>query len=154
MNTEHHPNRQVTTRRAVGIVAIVATALFLTGCLSSYQTTDADLVNGARKTNRLSALSIDSKAASKAQAWSSHMASTGRLEHTGGGSKLDTTGVSGWCGYAENVGKGPSIEGIHKAFLASPAHKANILSRSHRLGTGVVKKGSTYWVTEIFLRNC
>lgn len=41
---------------------------------------------------------------------------------------------------------------IHRAFLASPAHKANILaSRNTHMGFGVVKKGDKYWVVQRFV---
>ena len=137
---------------AVGAVAAVA--MLLTGCLSADQTTDQNLVNQARSGARLRALSTDQAAARKAQAWSEHMARTGVLEHTGGGGKLDTKGLTGWCGVAENVGTGGSIKAVHDAFMRSPSHKANLLGNYHRVGTGVFKSGRTYWVTEIYIRTC
>ena len=134
-------------------VALVA-ALALSGCLTSSQNQDITYINDARAAASRSALSADLAAASKAQAWSESMARTGVLEHTGGGSKLDPTGVSGWCGYAENVGKGPTLSSVHHAFMNSGSHKANILGSWHRVGTGVHRQGDVVWVTEIFLRNC
>lgn len=141
-------------RLALATMAVVAAAVLLTGCLSADQTTDVNLVNAARKDVRLAALNVDSAAASKAQGWSEHMAATGVLEHSGGGSKVSTTGLTNWCSLGENVGYGASIQRIHDAFMASAAHKAHILGKFDRIGTGVYKKGSTYWVTEIYLRTC
>ena len=41
---------------------------------------------------------------------------------------------------------------VHRAFLASPGHRANILaSRNTHMGLGVVKKGGTYWVVQRFV---
>ena len=135
-------------------VAAVAAALVLAGCLTADQQTVVDQVNASRSSSRLTALKADMTAASKAQKWSQHMASTGVLEHTGGGTKLDTTGLTNWCAVGENVGKGPSLDRIHAAFMASPTHKANILGSFDRIGTGVYLKDGTYWVTQIFLRSC
>ncbi|MFN8019878.1 MAG: CAP domain-containing protein, partial [Acidimicrobiales bacterium] len=136
-----------------GLLAVAFATLLLAGCISANQQTDVDAVNSARRSARLATLKVDSAASSKAQAWAEHMARTGKLEHTGGGTKLDTSGVSGWCRYGENVGLGPNLADIHTAFMNSPPHKANILGGWHRIGTGVAKSGRTYYVTEIFLRN-
>ncbi len=90
-------------------------------------------MNAARKSARLAALNTDNAAASKAQGWAQHMAGTGVLEHTGGGSKVSSTGLSNWCSLGENVGYGPSVQRIHDAFMASAAHKAHIVGRFDRL---------------------
>ena len=152
---EARPRRRARTARsglALAVAAVLAVAL--TGCLSNDQTQDVTLINQARKDNRAAAVTADTAAMTKAQAWSEHMARTGVLEHTGGGTKLDTRGVSGWCSYYENVGYGSSVAAVHQAFRNSATHKANMLSASHRIGTGVYQKGSRVWVTEIYLRNC
>ena len=112
------------------------------------------LAHEARANHGKSSLSADFTAADKAQAWSQHMASTGVLEHTGGGWTIDPSGLSGWCSLGENVGAGPSISSVHQAFLASSGHRANMLGNFDRVGTGVHKQGSTYWVTEIYLKSC
>lgn len=141
-------------RRALAVASIGALVLVLTGCLSADQQSDVDLVNAARKSKRLAAVSVDMTAAKKAQAWSDHMAKTGVLEHTGGGTHIDTSGMSHWCSLGENVGKGSSVSAVHDAFMASAPHKAHILGNFDRVGTGVTKVGRVYWVTEIYLRTC
>lgn len=149
------PGRPRRSRRVVGCSALlVAGAILLAGCWGEAQQYDGDLVNGYRRSNGRATLAFDQAAMDKAQAWTEHMAWTGVLEHTGGGSNVDTRGVSGWCGYYENVGYGASTAAVHDAFVRSSAHRANMLSPSHRLGTGVVRNGSLVWVTEIYLRNC
>lgn len=152
-----HPSPTSRGRRhALALVALALGAMALAACLSltSAQSQELSLVATARKTNRSAALSSDAKAMAKAQAWSAHMARTGVLEHTGGGTRVDPTGVTGWCGYGENVGYGSSVASVHQAFLASPPHRANMLGRWNRIGVGVATKGRTVWVTEIYLRNC
>jgi uncharacterized protein YkwD len=150
--THRTPRRRHRLARATALVVVAVVAA--TGCLSADQQNDVDLVNRERTANRLATLTVDQGAATKAQNWSAHMAATGVLEHTGGGTKLDPSGLTNWCSIGENVGKGPSIKAVHDAFMASSTHRANILGRWQRTGTGVVKKGDYYWVTEIFLRPC
>jgi len=152
-HTQTHRRRRHARSGRVVAVAIAA-AFVVTGCLSTDQNSDVTLVNNSRKANRLTALSADVGASQKAQRWSQRMAGTGVLEHTGGGSKVDTSGLTKWCSVGENVGTGPSLSGIHTAFMRSNAHKAHILGNYHRIGVGVYKKGGTYWVTEIYIRNC
>jgi uncharacterized protein YkwD len=152
MSTDRPTARRSTVRRSA--LAAAAAVVVLAGCLSADQSTVSGQINTSRKDVRLASLSADSPAMAKAQAWSEHMAKTGVLEHTGGGSKLDTKGLSNWCAVGENVGYGPSLDRVHAGFMASPPHKANILGRYDRVGTGIAKKGSTYWVTHIFLRSC
>jgi uncharacterized protein YkwD len=135
-------------------LATAAAVLLLAGCLSADQQKDLDLINAARKANGRAAVAAHFDAAKKAQAWSETMARTGRLEHSGGGSKIDTSGLTGWCAIAENVGKGGSLEAVNRAFLDSSVHRANMLGRFDKVGTGVHKAGSTYWVTEIYVRTC
>ena len=144
-------------RRGRSVVGALAAALLAFVALTVWsvdQNADGDLVNAFRRANRLSVVRGDALAMKKAQAWSNRMAATGRLEHTGGGSRLDTRGVTGWCSYYENVGYGPTVQDVHKRFQSSRTHRANMLSRTHRIGVGVARKGNMVWVTEIYLRNC
>ena len=56
-----------------------------------------------------------------------------------------------WSSIAENVGVGDTVRSLHRAFMNSPHHRANILDRSKRaVGVGVVRSGGKIWVTEIF----
>jgi uncharacterized protein YkwD len=143
------------SRRLASVVAsALAVGVLLTGCLTADQQADFDLVNAKRKANGKVALSEDTVATNKAQAWSDHMARTGVLEHTGGGLKLDPSGLGDWCAMGENVGRGASVKVIHDAFYASAPHKTTMLGNYRTLGVGVTKSGSTYWVTEIYVRYC
>ena len=148
------PTSRRTPRRAAVTAAILLTVASLTGCLSAQQTEDMTLINAARKDNRKASLTVDDPAMTKAQAWSQNMASRGVLEHTGGGTKIDTRGLTNWCGVAENVGYGPTVKSVHEAFLRSSSHRTNMLGNYTRVGTGVYAKGNLVWVTEIYLRGC
>ena len=142
--------RPILVALAIGLVG----ALLLAGCYGAGQQQDMDLVNAYRRANNAPSLSADDAAMAKAQAWSERMAARNVMEHTGGGTKLNTSGVYGWCSYWENVGYGSSVAAVHAAFKNSTTHRSNMLSASHRIGTGVYQKGSRVWVTEIYLRNC
>ncbi len=142
-------------RRALAVVAgAAALAVALTGCLSADQTQDMTLVNQARRANKVGQVTAHTAAMAKAQAWSDHMARTGVLEHTGGGTSVNPRPLTGWCKYGENVGRGPSVAAVHQAFLNSPPHKANMLGPYNVMGTGATWANGSVWVTEIYLQTC
>jgi uncharacterized protein YkwD len=61
------------------------------------------------------------------------------------------TDVGGWQSVGENVGTGPSVSNVHRAFMGSPGHRGNILDPEWtQVGVGVVVSGGTIWVTEVF----
>ncbi|NLD77359.1 MAG: CAP domain-containing protein [Acidimicrobiales bacterium] len=145
--------RPTPRRAALAAVAVIG-ALTLSGCWGSTQHKELDFINWSRGTNGLAAVNGDSQLMAKAQAWSEHMARTGRLEHTGGGNNLDPSGIHNWCGVAENVAYNASSFDAHQAFMKSPPHRRNVLGDYDRVGTGVARKGNTVWVTEIYVRSC
>lgn len=59
--------------------------------------------------------------------------------------------VVGWSTLGENVGVGNTVRSLHKAFMRSTYHRANILYRRFRhSGVGVRKKHGRMWVTVVF----
>ena len=57
-----------------------------------------------------------------------------------------------WTLGGENVGMGPSIDALHRAFVASPHHRDNNLDkRFHRFGIGVIWRRGIAYVTVEFL---
>jgi uncharacterized protein YkwD len=57
-----------------------------------------------------------------------------------------------WSLAGENVGMGPTIDLLHKAFMLSPLHRRNNLDpRFHRIGVGVVWKNGVAFITVDFL---
>ena len=73
------------------------------------------------------------------------MAKRGRLFH---GSLAWTSGRRCW---GQNVGKGPTIWAVFRAFMRSADHRANMLDRCYRrAGYGVVKIRGAVWVTVNF----
>lgn len=62
--------------------------------------------------------------------------------------------VQGWQLVAENVGTGSTVDQIHRALMASPPHRADIVdARFTGIGIGVVQSGGTLWVTQVFRRS-
>ena len=62
--------------------------------------------------------------------------------------------VTGWQLVGENVGRGSTVAGIHRAFMSSSSHRANILSRGFTeigMGTAVDAHGVLY-VAQVFRR--
>jgi cysteine-rich secretory family protein len=93
-------------------------------------------------------LAVKSDLTSAARRHSASMARDGRIYHSG---NLGS-GISGWTSIGENVGSGPSCTSVHRAFMNSSAHRANILRGSfNEMGVGVAYKGDTLYVTEIFV---
>jgi len=83
-----------------------------------------------------------------ADQWAAHMAADQTLEHN-----PDLTGeVANWDGLGENVGFGPSEAALMAAYIASPAHLANLVSPSYTevgFGTAIDSHG-TMWSDEVF----
>ena len=84
-------------------------------------------------------------------AWrhSQAMASQRRLFHSADlQGKLRTYHPSSW---GENVGMGPSVWRVFKAWSHSSTHRANMLNRRFRhAGVGVVFARGSYWITMMF----
>lgn len=59
--------------------------------------------------------------------------------------------VDRWQRVGENVGRSPSVDAVHAAFLASPSHAANILDPGFtQVGIAVEERDGTLWVTQVF----
>lgn len=153
--------------RARWAVASLAFALvFTAGCLppqpfraagdqsaASSEDTVLSMLNTERARAGIPALTASSGAAVAAEEWSAQMASTNQLAHNPDlAGSLAAHGVNDWSTAGENVGYGSSVEEVHQRFMASSAHRANILNPSFRqAGVGVVAVNGTTWVTIVFL---
>ena len=107
-----------------------------------------DLMNSARQRAGLPALQSDATLNAIAENHAARMAAAGRVFHNGS----YPSGAGSWESWGENVGTGPTVDDVHKAFMASAVHKANILSRSFNLvGVGVARWGQGIMVVEDFI---
>jgi len=107
----------------------------------------AKKINAARNGRGISRLKLDpqlSKVGMK-QTWS--MTNQNRLFHT---PNLGDR-VTNWTRLGENVGYGGTVRSLHKMFMRSSAHKANILNRNFKyVGVGTKRAHGYLWVTVVF----
>jgi uncharacterized protein YkwD len=103
-------------------------------------------INYARAAHGLPLLHTSRDLMAAAKSHSASMAGQQLLFHTASFSSLCC-----WDAIAENVGMGYSVDGLHRAFMRSAPHRANILDRRMRqVGVGFTYANGRLWVTEIF----
>ena len=105
------------------------------------------LINKERSSRGRRTLSVRSDLVAVARRHSARMAKEGRIWHN----PNLASDVDGWQTVGENVGMGPSVSSLHKAFMGSTGHRANILHRDYnQIGVGIVVDDDTIFVTEVF----
>lgn len=110
----------------------------------------AKVINQARKARGLRPLKLNHTLSHRARKHSAAMRAKGTIFH----SNLRRTlrGVR-WRVAGENVGMGPGIRVLHRAFMHSPGHRANILYKRYRkMGVGIRWSNGVAYVTVIFIR--
>jgi hypothetical protein len=146
---------RATSRWVTSLVAVALSLVALTTVAAADTDTEADFlskINATRAEHGLGALRIDDGLQSHARIHSGEMADAGDIYHSSS-SELTTAAGAGWSGLAENVGRGGSTSSLHNAFLASPAHKKNILGDYNYVGIGTDTADGTIYVTVVFMRN-
>lgn len=82
---------------------------------------------------------------------SREMARRGYIYHSTNQQLLGALSDSDWASAGENVGVGGSLESLQDMFMASKAHRHNILERGFdHAAVGVVHADGSYWITVIF----
>jgi uncharacterized protein YkwD len=105
----------------------------------------AAMTNTARHLHNVPRLVERARLRAAAERQSVRMAKRGRLFH---GSLAWTSGRRCW---GQNVGKGPTVRAVIRAFMRSVDHRSNMLDRCYRrAGYGVVKTHGVVWVTVNF----
>jgi uncharacterized protein YkwD len=106
-------------------------------------------VNDYRRAHGVRALRESKDVDRLAQHHSSLMASERKLFHSSGlQTKLRSENPSLW---GENIGMGPSVWSVFKAWTRSTEHRQNMLRRGFRkAGVGVVWSHGAWWITMIF----
>lgn len=108
------------------------------------------LLNGERSSRGIARLPVAGELTAIARKHSERMAADGRIYHN---SALPSQVGSGWKAIGENVGRGGSVESIHRAFMDSAGHRAHILdSRYNEVGVGVAVRDGTIYVTQVFVQ--
>jgi len=106
-------------------------------------------LNGARSARGIPRLTTRSSLVTVAREQARRMAGSNRLYHN---PRL-TSEVTNWRWVGENVGYGPSVLSVHRAFMNSPAHRSNILDRDYtEVGIGAVVANGRVWVAQVFRR--
>jgi uncharacterized protein YkwD len=107
----------------------------------------AKKINSARSANGKVKLKLDPHLSRVARGHTRTMISKNSLYHTKNlGSK-----VTRWNSLGENVGYGFSVKNLHKMFMGSAGHRANILKGKYRYFGIATKKGNGWlWTTVIF----
>jgi uncharacterized protein YkwD len=109
-------------------------------------------INYSRTHHDLRRLPLNLTLSVKAQRWANHLAACNCLEH----SNLADGAPPSWRSLAENVGwisrdgSGTLIQ-MHKVFMRSPHHRANVLGRRWtHVGTGVATNRTRLYVVHEF----
>ncbi|HEV3472696.1 MAG TPA: CAP domain-containing protein [Actinomycetota bacterium] len=106
-------------------------------------------INSERVERNLGKLSLDPELSKAARVHTREMVRREELYHTPS-DKLRNR-VTNWIVLGENVGVGGSVSSLHDAFMASPAHRDNVLHAAYQhVGIGTKKADGRLWVTVIF----
>ena len=107
------------------------------------------LVNKARRNHGLRPLRMNGELSKTALHHSARMAASNTVFHTS--NLYDTVRRYRPSRWGENVGMAGTVLRLHRAFMASADHRANILGKAYRkVGVGLVRSGGAIWGTLIF----
>jgi uncharacterized protein YkwD len=139
------------------LVVAALTALLVGGATlpaSADATDEAELfglLNATREEQGLPPLLVDVSLIVSARSHTEALAAQGELFHSTW-SELARS-ASHWELLGENVGRGPSVEAVHEAFMASESHRANMLGEFDRAGVGAVRSADgTLFATVVFMK--
>ena len=146
-------------RRKLGtLVALLLSGLLLSGASGiavgrdlGPRRTMLGLTNEDRTAHERDDLGFAAHLARYAKDHSRAMARKGYLFHSTEDQLRDALHGYNWEVGGENVGVGGSLESLEDAFMASKAHRQNILRRPYdNAAFGIVRADGRIWVTVIF----
>ena len=109
-------------------------------------------INSTRSSAGLPALKMDGGLQSHARKHSSDMVAADKIYHSSN-SELQAAAGGGWDKLGENVGRGGDVSSLHKAFLDSASHRANIHGDYNLVGIGTdTAEDGRLYVTVVFMR--
>lgn len=117
-----------------------------------------ELMNTTRRSRGLSTLAAAPEVAAVARAWSRRMAADGRLRHNPHVARQIPIDWRRWgenVGWASRGGDTPraTTRRLHRSFMDSPGHRANVLGRFNQVGVGVaVDDDGRLWATMVFVQ--
>ena len=131
------------------VVLVLAMTVALSACFTTEQLRVTQYVNNSRTARDIRPVGQNLELTTKAQRWAEYLARTGRLEH----SNLSSGVTVRWRSLGENVGYGANIREVHRGYMLSSGHRANILnSKFNYIGTGYAKKGNRAYTVQVFMQ--
>jgi uncharacterized protein YkwD len=106
----------------------------------------AQKINRARSSRGLARLNLDRHLSRVARVHTNAMIESRTLFHTANLGRK----VTRWNRLGENVGYGGTVKGLHRAFMRSSGHRANILGRFRHIGVATRRAGGRLWTTVVF----
>jgi cysteine-rich secretory family protein len=104
------------------------------------------LLNQARASANLPALTFDGALAARAREHALGMANAGKLFHRA----LSELPQNCSASRAENVGRAASPDVVHELFMQDPSHRAEVLGPFNKVGIGIAVVGPFVYVTQDF----
>lgn len=142
--------RNVLVALIVSLCLVVGSSALAGGSCYHYSKKDRQLAkktNSARAYRDVRKMTLDPHLSRVAKRQARAMASNDYLYHTPSLGSL----VTKWKVLGENVGYAGSVKKVHRAFMNSSAHKANILRSGFKyVGVGVTKGGGHTWASVVF----
>lgn len=133
-----------TFRRMLGAALVAVTAVSLVAMEPVSASPGTDELDFVAKLNELRAsqgvrpLEARGSLFDMARIWSGTMVAAGGISHS---PNLAAQAPSNWGKLGENVGMGPDVQGLHDAFVNSPAHYRNMVDGEFdAVGVGVVHR--------------
>ena len=123
--------------------------------MSSQEKQLADLINKERAKKGLKPLQLDAELSKWARVKSQDMVNKNYFAHQsptyGNVSTMLKNGGVSFRYAGENLAKAGSVSLAHSTLMNSSIHRSNILNSNYtHVGVGIVQKGSTLYITEIF----
>jgi uncharacterized protein YkwD len=154
------PTTSLTRRTAIAIaIAVLATLCYLiptahdAGAIAATPGTRDEIVESFRLLNLhrsrhgAPALRYSPGLSAKARAWATHMANTGRFEH----SVVSHNVPPGWRGLGENIAYNTTVRTVITAWAHSPGHNANMLNPNYdNVGIGLARIGNRLYAVQVF----
>ena len=146
-------------RRLTGLVGLLMSGLLILGAARGAVGEEKlgprrhmlALTNTDRTYHDRSALSFAERLAAYAKSHSQEMAAKGYIYHSTGDELREALEGYKWELGGENVGVGASLESLEDAFMASQAHRKNILRRLYdHAAVGIARADDRIWITVIF----
>ena len=120
----------------------------LASAASGDESSMVSLINAERTARGLNTLEVYWDLVDDARGWTGSMIGDGYISHNPNLASV----TSGWSTLGENVGVGPNADRLHRAFMESPGHLANIVGNYNYIGIGADRSpdGNLY-ITVVFM---